>query len=113
MNNTNTNELIFVNNILTTKITIRKAAKQLGLRRDDLIEKIKNIIKDDKENIEKLDLIIITNKIIYGKLKIKKAASMLRLTERELDLKILELLSKNQNKKNKYEYIRKKYFEDI
>lgn len=104
----NTNELIFVNNILTTKLTIRKAARQLGLRRDDLINRIREIIKDDIENIKKLDLIIITNKIIYGNLEIKKAAKQLGITTRELDNNIKIMLKQKENKLKLYEEIIKK-----
>lgn len=103
----NTNELIFVNNILTAKLTIRKAAKQLGLRRDDLISRIKEMLKNDEENIKKLDLIIITNKILYGKLSMKKAAKILHLSEKELDKRIKILLENNANKLNKYKALKK------
>ena len=37
---TNKNEMIFINKILNTELTIRKTAKQFGLRRDDLIRRM-------------------------------------------------------------------------
>ena len=103
----NTNELIFVNNILTAKLTIRKAAKQLGLRRDDLIRRVKEMIKHDEENINKINLVIITNKIIIDKLSIKEAAKELNMSEKELDKNIISLIQKNQNKLKRYEQIKK------
>ena len=103
----NTNELIFVNNILNTKLTIRKAAKHLGLRRDDLIKRIKEILKNDEENTRKLDLIIITNKVLYDNLSIKDAAKILNLSEEELNKKITVLLQNNENKKKRYETLKK------
>ena len=105
-----TNELIFVNNILTAKLTIRKAAKQLGLRRDDLIRRIKEMLKNDEENIKKLDLIIITNKILYDNLSAQKAAKTLHISEKELDKKISILLENNVNKKKRYELLKNKYY---
>lgn len=102
----NTNELVFVNNILTTKITIRRAAKQLGLRRDDLIRRVKEILKSDEENLKKLDLIIITNKILYDNLSIKDAARILKITPKELDKKITVLLENNEKKRLKYSEIK-------
>jgi len=104
----NANELIFVNNILTAKLSIRKAAKQLGLRRDDLIKRIKEMIKNDEENLEKLNLIIIINKILFDNLKIEEASRMLKISEKELDTKITKILELNVDKKNRYEEIKSK-----
>ena len=39
------NELILINKILRSEITIRKAAKNLGLRRDDFVSRIKKMLK--------------------------------------------------------------------
>ncbi len=103
----NINELIFVNQILTTKLTIRKAAKQLGLRRDDLIKRIKVMLKNDPENIRRLDIIILTNKILFGNLKIKEAAKRLKITEKELDRQIQLFLDKDSMKFKKYEQMKK------
>lgn len=108
----NANELIFVNNILTAKLSIRKAAKQLGLRRDDLIRRIKEMIKDDEENLEKLNLIIIIiNKILFDNLKIQDASKMLKISVKELDKKITKILELNIDKKNRYEEIKRKKIE--
>lgn len=104
----NTNELIFVNNILTAKLTIRKAAKQLGLRRDDLICRMKEILKNDEESIKKLDLIILTNKILFDDFTIKEVAKRLEITEIELDNSIKRILKENKNKMNRYEQIKKR-----
>lgn len=104
---TNTNELIFVNKILNTELTIRKAAKQLGLRRDDLIKRIKEIIKNDKENLEKLNLIIVINKILFDNLSMKDAANIFHITEKDLDKKIINIISKNPDKAKRYEDYRK------
>ena len=104
---TNKNELIFINKILTAELPIRKAAKNLGLRRDDLIRRIKEILKNDEENIKKLDLIIFTNKIIFDNFKIKDVAKKLELSENELDKKIEIMLCKNKNKLKKYQKIKK------
>lgn len=103
----NTNELIFVNNILTMKVTIRRAAKQLGLRRDDLISRIKFMLQNDEENLKKLNLIIIINKILFDNMNFKEAARELKLTEKELDRNILKMLENSQNKKQKYEEYKK------
>ena len=102
----NTNELIFVNNILTAKLTIRKAAKQLGLRRDDLIYRIKEMLKNDKESIRKLDLIICINKILFDNLSIKEAAKKLEVTEIELDKSINQILVEKPNKLSRYERLK-------
>lgn len=100
---TNTNELIFVNKILNAELTIRKAARRLGLRRDDLIKRIREIIKNDEENLEKLNLIIITNKILFDNLSIKDAANLFHITEKDLDKKIINIISKNPDKIKRYE----------
>ena len=103
----NKNELIFINKILNAELTIRKAAKRLGLRRDDLIKRIKEMLKNDEENIKKLNVIIITNKILFDNLNIKEAAKQLDMTEKELDTSIKTILINNQNKFKRYEQIRK------
>ena len=101
----NKNELIFVNKILNADITIRRAAKDLGLRRDDLICKIKEMLKGDTENLKKLDIIILINKILFDDLKISEAARNLKMTEKELDKCIRVILSRNEEKKRIYQRI--------
>lgn len=101
----NKNELIFINKILSADLTIRKAAKQLGLRRDDLIKRIKEILKDDEENIKRLDIIIFSNKILFDNLKIKEAAQKLKMTEKDLDKCLKNIFSKNKEKFNIYKRI--------
>ena len=102
----NKNELIFVNKILSSELTIRKAAKQLELRRDDLIKRIKEMLKDDEENTQKLDIVILFNKILFDNLQIKEAAKKLKITEKELDKYINNIFSKNKEKIKIYEQIK-------
>lgn len=101
------NELIFVNKILSLELTIRKAAKQLGLRRDDLIKRIREMLKEDKENLKKLDLILIINKILFGNLSMKDAAKKMKMTIKELDKEITFILKNNIDKKTRYETYKK------
>ena len=101
----NKNELIFINKILSADLSIRKAAKKLGLRRDYLIKRIKEILKDDEENIKKLDIIIISNKILFDNLKIKEAAQKLKMTEKDLDKCLKNIFSKNKEKLYIYKQI--------
>lgn len=41
----NSNEMIFIKKILNSELTIRKAAKQFGLRRDDFIRRMREAIR--------------------------------------------------------------------
>lgn len=92
------NELILINKILRSEITIRKAAKNFGLRRDDFISRIKEMLKDDEENLRRLEFILITNKILFDNLKIDKAAKMLRISVKELDKEIRNIVKNNKEK---------------
>ena len=57
---TNKNEMIFINKILNTELTIRKTAKQFGLRRDDLIRRMEEALAGDEENLKQLKLVILS-----------------------------------------------------
>lgn len=103
----NKNEMIFINKILTTELTIRKAAKQFGLRRDDLIRRIKEIIADRPDLLKQLDLVIVINKMLYDNLSMEKAAEELKVTEKELDRKILSTLADNKDKLERYKEYKK------
>lgn len=94
----NKNELILINKILNSEITIRKAAKNFGLRRDDFILRIKEMLKDDKENLKRLDVILMTNKILFENLKINKAAKILNMTIKDLDKEIRNIIKNNKEK---------------
>lgn len=92
------NELILINKILRSEITIRKAAKNFGLRRDDFVSRIKEMLKDDEENLRRLELVLITNKILFDNFKIDKAAKMLKISIKELDKEIRNIVKNNKEK---------------
>lgn len=94
----NKNELILINKILRSEITIRKAAKNFGLRRDDFVLRIKEMLKNDKENLRRLEIILITNKILFENFKIDKAAMLLGISVKELDKEIKNVIKNNKEK---------------
>ena len=93
---------IDISKILTGEVSIRKMAKKFGLRRDDLINRIKEAFKDDEEAINQLNFIVSMNKIIFDDLTIEAAAKDLGMSENELDQKILATLMRNESKLNRY-----------
>lgn len=93
---------IDVTRILTGEVSIRKTAKQFGLRRDDLIKRIKDTFKDDEQAISQLNFIVAINKIIFDDLTLTDAAKELEMDEKELDDRIIETLSVNEDKLRKY-----------
>ncbi len=95
---------IDITKILTGEVSIRKMAKQFGLRRDDLINRIKETFKDDPEAINQLNFIVIMNKIIFDDLKLGDAAKELGISRRELDSKIVDTLKNNKNKDKLHRY---------
>ena len=86
------NELIFINKILNAELSIRKTAKQFGLRRDDLIHRIQENLAGDEDNLRQLELVIVINKMLFDNLKMDEAAKELNMTVQELDKKILKTL---------------------
>ena len=98
----NKNEMIFINKILNTELTIRKTAKQFGLRRDDLIRRMEEVLAGDEENLKQLRLVIVINKMLFDNLPMKEAAEELKLTEKELDRRILSTLANNPDKLKRY-----------
>ena len=93
---------IDISKILTGEVSIRKMAKKFGLRRDDLINRIKEAFKDDEEAINQLNFIVSMNKIIFDDLTIEAAAKDLGMSQNELDQKILATLMRNESKLNRY-----------
>ena len=93
---------IDVTRILTGEASIRKTAKQFGLRRDDLIKRIKDTFKDDEQAISQLNFIVAINKIIFDDLALADAAKELEMDEKELDSRIVETLRGNRDKLRKY-----------
>lgn len=93
---------IDVTKILTGEVSIRKTAKQFGLRRDDLIKRIKDTFKDDEAAISQLNFIVAINKIIFDDLSLADAAKELEMDEQELDDRIVETLSVNEDKLRRY-----------
>ena len=104
---TNKNEMIFINKILNTELTIRKTAKQFGLRRDDLIRRMEEALAGDEENLKQLRLVIVINKMLFDNLPMKEAAEELKLTEKELDRRILSTLANNPDKLKRYQEYKK------
>lgn len=98
----NRNEMIFINRILNAELSIRKTAKQFGLRRDDLIHRIQEVLADDEDNLRQLDLVIVINKMLFDNVKMEDAAKELDMTVQEMDKKILKTLSSNEDKMQKY-----------
>ena len=99
---TNKNEMIFINKILNTELTIRKTAKQFGLRRDDLIRRMEEALAGDEENLKQLKLVIVINKMLFDNLSMQEATKELNMTEKELDKKILSTLANNPDKLQRY-----------
>lgn len=99
---TNKNEMIFINKILNTELTIRKTAKQFGLRRDDLIRRMEEALAGDEENLQQLKLVIVINKMLFDNIPMNEAAKELGITEKELDKKILSTLANNEDKLKRY-----------
>ena len=97
----NRNEMIFINRILNAELSIRKTAKQFGLRRDDLIHRIQEVLADDEDNLRQLDLVIVINKMLFDNVKMEDAAKELDMTVQEMDKKILKTLSSKYYKKVK------------
>ena len=96
------NEMIFINRILNAELSIRKAAKQFGLRRDDLIRRIRENLIEDTDNLQQLELIIAINKMLFDNVKMNDIAKELNMNVQELDKKILKTLSDNEEKMQKY-----------
>ena len=103
----NKNEMIFINKILNTELTIRKTAKQFGLRRDDLIRRMEEVLAGDEENLKQLRLVIVINKMLFDNLPMKEAAEELKLTKKELDRRILSTLANNPDKLKRYQEYKK------
>ena len=99
---TNKNEMIFINKILNTELTIRKTAKQFGLRRDDLIRRMEEALAGDEENLKQLKLVIVINKMLFDNLSMQEATKELNMTEKELDKNILSTLANNPDKLQRY-----------
>ena len=99
----NKNELILVNKILNTELSIRQMAKQFGLRRDDFVNRIREMIKDDEELTKQLDLVLIINQMLYADMPMEEASSKLGITEQELDIRIKQTLKNNLTKMHRYE----------
>ena len=97
------NEMIFINKILNAELSIRKIAKQLGLRRDDLILRMREALAGDEEKLEQLDFLIALNQMLFGNVKMEEVAKELNITVQELDKKILKTLSNNEEKMKKYD----------
>lgn len=106
----NSNEMIFIKKILNGELTIRKAAKQFGLRRDDFIRRLKEAIGDNKEDLKQLELVIIINKMLFDNIPLDVAAKEMKLPVQELDKKILKTLSNNKDKMTRYLEYKKNYY---
>lgn len=106
----NSNEMIFIKKILNSELTIRKAAKQFGLRRDDFIRRMREAIGDDEASLKQLDLVIIINKMLFDDVPLDVAAKEMGLSIQELDKKILKTLSNNKDKMTRYLEYKKNYY---
>ena len=91
-------------------VSIRKAAKQFGLRRDDFIRRIREALGDDKASLQQLDLIIIINKMLFDNIPLNVAAQEMNLSIQELDKKILKTLSSNKDKMTRYLEYKRNYY---
>ena len=98
----NSNEEIMIQKILKSELTIRRASKQFGLRRDDFIMRLRLALGDDKESLKQLDLVIMINKMLFDDVSIETVADQLGLSVDELDQKILKQLENNEDKLERY-----------
>jgi len=99
----NKNEMIMVNKILNTELSVRQMAKQFGLRRDDFVRRIREMIADQPEMLEQLDLVLVLNQMLYANMSVKQASKKLNITEEELDKRIRRTLVDNPVKMKRYE----------
>ena len=56
------------------------------------------MLKNDKENLRRLEIILITNKILFENLKIDKAAMLLGISVKELEKEIKNVIKNNKEK---------------
>lgn len=104
------NEMIFIRKILNSELTIRKAAKQFGLRRDDFIRRMREAIGDDEASLKQLDLVIMINKMIFDEIPLDVCAKEMNLSVQEFDKKVLKQLSGNKDKMTRYLEYKKNYY---